>query len=123
MPMSKQHRVLAPSIFVDFDGAFINWSDCVLCVPVDTLGLRCMMFIFCVKETDLGLLVFVAYSGPWCSGYGTMSFCMYHAQCNVEAASPPGVGSVNFCSITVAWTSGGGGGEKRGEGPSPFPIL
>ena len=60
---------------VDFGPAFFNWSYCVLS---DAWVLRCMMFIFCVKETDLGLLVFVAYSGPWCSGYDTMSFCMYH---------------------------------------------
>ena len=40
----------------DFGGAFFNWSYCVLSVLSDTLVLRCMMFIFCVKDTDLGTM-------------------------------------------------------------------
>ena len=41
---------------VDFGGAFFYWSYCVLCMLSDTLGLRCMMFIFCVKEADFHFL-------------------------------------------------------------------
>ena len=33
----------------------------MLCVLSDTLVLGCMMFIFCVKEADLGMMAFVAY--------------------------------------------------------------
>ena len=35
---------------VDFGGAFFSWSYCVPCVLSDTLVLRCMMFMLCVKE-------------------------------------------------------------------------
>ena len=62
----------------DLGGAFSNWSYCVLCVLSDTLGLGCMMFIFC--EADLRMLAFVAYFAPWFSEYCTMSFRMYIAQ-------------------------------------------
>ena len=41
-----------------------------------------MMFIFCVKEADLGMMAIVAYFAPWFSEQYTMSFRMYHAQCN-----------------------------------------
>ena len=49
---------------VDFGGAFFNWSYCVQWVLSDTWILRCMMFIFCVKETDSGMMAFVAYLAP-----------------------------------------------------------
>ena len=49
---------------VDFGGAFCNWSYCVLS---DAWVLRCMMFIFGVKETDLGAMALVAYFAPWFS--------------------------------------------------------
>ena len=39
---------------VDFGGAFFNWSYFVRCVLFDTCVLRCMMFIFCVKEALIG---------------------------------------------------------------------
>ena len=48
----------------------------------DTLVLRCMMIIFCVKEVDLGMMAFVAYFAPWFSELYPMSFPIYHAQCN-----------------------------------------
>ena len=38
------------------------------------------MFIFCVKEADLGMMALVACFAPWFSVKYTMSFCMYHAQ-------------------------------------------
>ena len=41
---------------LDFGSAFINWSECVLCVLSDTLVLRCMMFMFCVKEAYLSTI-------------------------------------------------------------------
>ena len=41
---------------VDFGGAFFHWSYCVLS---DSLVLRCMMFMFRVKEADLGMTAFV----------------------------------------------------------------
>ena len=66
----------------DFGRAFFNWSYCVLCVLSDILVLRCMMFIFCVKEADWGMMAFVAYFAPWFSEWHTMSFRMHHAQCN-----------------------------------------
>ena len=34
---------------------------CMLCVLSENLVLRCMMFIFCVKEADLGMIALVAY--------------------------------------------------------------
>ena len=46
---------------VDFGGAIFNWSYCVPCV---LRALRCTMFIFCVKEADLGMIACVA---PWFS--------------------------------------------------------
>ena len=52
---------------VDFGGAFFNWFCCVLCVLSDTLVWRCMMFIFCVKEADWGVMAFVAYVASWFS--------------------------------------------------------
>ena len=41
---------------VDFGGALFNWSHSVLCVLSDALVLRCTMFIFGVKEADLGMM-------------------------------------------------------------------
>ena len=67
---------------MDFGGAFFNWSHCVLCVLSDTWVLRCMMFIFCVKETNLGMMAFAAYFAPWVSEWYTMSCRMYHTQCS-----------------------------------------
>ena len=46
---------------VDFGGAFFNWSYCAPCVLSDTWALRCMMFVFCVKDPDWGMMAFVAY--------------------------------------------------------------
>ena len=46
----------------DLGGAFFNGSYCVLCVLSNTWGLRCTMFIFCVKEADRGMMACVAYS-------------------------------------------------------------
>ena len=39
------------------------------------------MFIFCVKEADLGMMAVVAYVASCFSEQYTMSFRMYHAQC------------------------------------------
>ena len=36
----------------------------MLRVLSDALVLRSMIFIFCVKEADWGMMAFVAYSGP-----------------------------------------------------------
>ena len=66
---------------MDFACALFNWSYCVLCLLSDILVLRCMMFIVCVKEADLGMMAFVAYFALCFSEYYTMSFRMYHAQC------------------------------------------
>ena len=49
---------------VDSGGTFFNWSYYVPCVLSNTLVLRCMMFIFCVKEADSGMMDFVAYFNP-----------------------------------------------------------
>ena len=38
-----------------------------LCVLSNTLFVRCMMFIFCVKEADLRMMAFVAFFAPWFS--------------------------------------------------------
>ena len=46
---------------VDFGGAFFDWSYCVPCVLSDTWGLRCRMFIFCVKEARFRMMAFGAY--------------------------------------------------------------
>ena len=48
---------------VDISYAFFHCSYCVPCV-LSTLLLRCMMFIFCIKEADLGMMAFVAYFAP-----------------------------------------------------------
>ena len=46
---------------VDFGGAFsIGPTVCYVCC-------LSMMFIFCVKEADLGMMAFVAYFAPWFS--------------------------------------------------------
>ena len=37
---------------VQFGSAFFNWSYCVLSVLSDTKVLKCMIFIFYVKEAD-----------------------------------------------------------------------
>ena len=47
---------------MDLGGAFFNWSYCLLYVLSDTLGLRCMMFIFYFKKADLGTMALVAIS-------------------------------------------------------------
>ena len=88
--MAKQH--LCPS---DTGRSFCQFSDrgfwrcifsigpavCYVCCVIPGV-LRCMIFIFCVKEADLGTMAFVAYCAPWFSEQCTMSFGMYHAQCN-----------------------------------------
>ena len=68
-PMSKRHQALVPSIFALRTLAvhFFNWSYCVPCVLSDTWGLRCMMFMFCIKEADWGTTAFVPYLAPWFS--------------------------------------------------------
>ena len=97
---------------VDFGSAFFNWSSCVLCVPSDTLVLRCVMFIFGVKEADLGMMALVACFAPWISELYTVYFP--HVPCTVQRVSNTlvqvtlGVGSVKSWSFTVAWTRGGG---------------
>ena len=48
----------------------------------DTWVLRCMMFIFSVKEANLGMMAFVAYFAPRVSEWYTMSFRMDHTQCS-----------------------------------------
>ena len=71
--LSKQH--LCPSntrrwfcqfFTVDFGGAFFNLFHCVPCALPDTLVLRYMMFIFCVKVALLAKRAFVACSASWC---------------------------------------------------------
>ena len=52
---------------VDFGGAFFNSLYCVPCVFPDTLGLRCTMFMFCVKAALLVKRPFAAYFTPWFS--------------------------------------------------------
>ena len=71
---------------MDFGGAFFNWSCCVLCVLSDTFVLRCILFMFCVRETDLGTMAFVAYFAPWLRIVHHV-LRMYHAQCNMDATS------------------------------------
>ena len=70
---------------VDFADAFFNWSYCVLCVLSDTSVLRCMMFIFCVKAAELGMMALVAYFDPWVSEQYIIYFCMHNAQCDAQA--------------------------------------
>ena len=83
-PMSKQHWALLPSIFAAWILG-VHFPLVLLCAMCATRVLRCMMFIFCVKEADLGMRAFVAYLAPWFSEWYTMSFRMYHAQCNASA--------------------------------------
>ena len=61
---------------------FSIWSYCLLRVLSDTWALRCVTFIFCVKEADLGTMALVAYFAPWFSHWYSMSFHMYPAQGN-----------------------------------------
>ena len=58
--MAKQHWALVPSMFrtVGFGGAFFNGSCCAPCVRSDAFGLRCGMFIVCVKGADWGAMAF-----------------------------------------------------------------
>ena len=81
-PMSKQHQALVTSISAPWILAvhFFHGSPDLLCVLSDALLLRCMMFIFCVREADWGMMAFVASFAPWSSELYTMSFRMYHAQ-------------------------------------------
>ena len=72
---------------LDFGSVFFNWSYSVLCVLSDSLALRYMMFIFCVTEADFGMMAWVAFFAPWFSEWYTMSFRMYHAQCDTSATS------------------------------------
>ena len=68
-PVSKQHEALVPSSFARWILAvqFFNRSYCVVRVLCDTGGLRCTMFIFCVKEADGGMMAFVSYFALWFS--------------------------------------------------------
>ena len=52
---------------VDFGGAFFNVFYCVPCVLPNTLVLRCMMFILCVKAALLAKRAFVACFASWFS--------------------------------------------------------
>ena len=65
------------------------------------------MFTSCVKEAEWGTMAFVACSAPWFSESYTLSFRMYHAQCNrvsnARVQATLGFGAVNFRSFTVAW--------------------
>ena len=78
--MAKQHQALVPSIFapwiltVHFS---IGSTVCYVCCLIP-----CMMFIFCVKEANWGMVASVAYFALWISEQYSMSFRMYHAQCN-----------------------------------------
>ena len=67
--MSKQHQALVPSSFalwilVVF---YFSWCYCAPCVLSDMWTLRCMMFVFCVKEADWGMMAFVVYFASWFS--------------------------------------------------------
>ena len=64
--------------FRTYGGALLNWSSCVLCVLCDTLFLRFMIFMFCVKEAIMPKLRIA-----WFSQLSTMIFRTYHAKCNV----------------------------------------
>ena len=87
--MSKQHLALVLSIFAPWFWQCIvqlvllcAMCICVLCVSSNTLVLRCMLSIFCVKEADLHMMAFVAYFALWLSEWYTVFFHRYHAQCN-----------------------------------------
>ena len=103
---------------VDFGGAFFIWSCCVLRVLSDALALRCMMFIFCVKEADWGMMAFVPYFAPWFSKQYTMSFCTYHAQCNAEATPL----SKQYWALILSISGWGGGIIRTGKGHPPAPT-
>ena len=51
----------------DIGGAFFNLSHCVPCVLPHTLVLRCMMFIYSVKDALLAKRAFVGCFAPWFS--------------------------------------------------------
>ena len=62
-PKSKLSKALFPSMFF-----FQLLPLCAMCAVLSgSLVLRCMMFIFCVKEADWGMIAFVAYLAPWFS--------------------------------------------------------
>ena len=50
---------------VDFGGVFFNSFHCVPCMLPDTLVLRYLMFIFCVKAALLANRAFVACFASW----------------------------------------------------------
>ena len=52
---------------VDFGGAFFKSFYRVPCVPPDALGLRCTMFMFCVKAALLAKRTVVACFASWLS--------------------------------------------------------
>ena len=73
--MSKQHWALVPSMFAleILVVHLFHMSYCVLRVLSGTLVLRCMMFIFCVKEVDWGMMVLIALGLGW-AGLGGRAF-------------------------------------------------
>ena len=93
---------------VDFGGAFFNRYSCVLCVLSDTWGLRCMMFIFCAKEADWGMMAFVGYLATWFSESYTC-FRM-HRVTRKQHACPSNTRRWfrQFLVTYIAWTRGGG---------------
>ena len=52
---------------VNFGGVFFNSFYCVPCVLLDTLVLRCTMFMFCVKAALLAKRAFLAWFASWFS--------------------------------------------------------
>ena len=82
---------------VDFGGAFFNWFYCVPCVLPDTLVLRSMKFIFCVKAALLAKRAFVSWFSEW-----------YIMPTRVSRKVRRISNTVHFWSFTVAWTTWGG---------------
>ena len=66
---------------------FATRSHCVPRVLCDTWALRCMMFMFCVKAADWGMMALTArfvFSPPF---FQNSASCLhvYHASCGAEA--------------------------------------
>ena len=70
MPMSKQHLALVPSSLAPLILAVpFSIHSTVPCVLPDALGLRCTMFLFCVKAALVAKRAFVACFASWVAEY------------------------------------------------------
>ena len=93
---------------MDFGGGSLNWPHFVPCVLCDTFVSRCMMFVFCVKEADLGHDGLGSIFCAWVFRIVPHVFRMHHAPCTAYT-TPLSMQYKAFLVIYRCFDEGGGG--------------